>query len=166
MLVEVGVAPIAPVQRMMETAHRMERGACSTWRIIRCDLIAPPACGDDGRELLKEHVGVTAHHRGRLLQELDVGIEQVRVVQCELAFRRAERIEPATHSVASRTPAFGDHAQRRDHLLEPTLSDRLHQRGLGREVAKHAAMAHPQRAGDIEHRRLGWSKYCLSSSTA
>ena len=104
----------------------------------------PTRCVDVGRD-----------HLPRLGGELDVGREQLRVVARPAALGGDQQVEPAPQPLRRGPSSAADRGQRLGDAGQPALGDRVAQRRLAREVPVDAAVADAERAGDVDHGRLG-----------
>ena len=87
--------------------------------------------------------------------ELDVGGEELGVVEGLAALRLDEDVEPALAGARAPVPSrLRPPRAAAEMLREPALGDGVAKRRLAREVAVDAAVADAERAGDVDDVRL------------
>ena len=90
----------------------------------------------------------------RVRGELDVGGEELGVVEGFPSLRLDEAVEPALEALGCRSLSGRDRFEGFRDALEPALGDGVAKRGLARKVAVDASMADAKGAGDVDDVRL------------
>ena len=164
--VDLGVAPFGRVRRVVEAASRVEGGTRCRPRVISVEGAVGDTLGDDARELVDERLDMCLDDLARIRGELDVGSEELGVVEGFTALRFDEVVEPALEALGCRSLSGRDGFEGLGDLRQPALGDGVAKRGLARKVPVDASVADAEGAGDVDDVRLGGAVAAGTSSAA
>jgi len=152
--IDSGLFPIRRMRRMMKTDRGIEQGRSSIMRVGALKCALADTVVEDSREVGPHPIIVALKGQSVFRRERGVSREEIGIFPRFAPQNHQQNVKPATQPFRCGPGLGGDDGERSRKTREPALKDSLKQSILVREMPVDAAMADPQRAGNINDCRF------------